>query len=147
VIKHVWSVLCERVITDENTNTISYFTCIERLNVLKLPATVPLITLGVLWEKSGKLDEELSFRLTFVRPDDVKEKLFNELHVVKAIRHRTSLVLNGMLINKYGTYALVLEMKKSNKWVVVSETSFVVVEKEEIVADLKPSKISAKSKK
>jgi hypothetical protein len=52
-----------------------------------------------------------------------------------------------MPINKHGTYVLVLEMKKSNKWVVVSETSFVVVEKEEFVADLKPSAKPAKNKK
>ena len=55
MIKHIWSVLCERISIDQYSNLASYLSCIEGITIKKLPFTFPSLAFGSRWYKVENL--------------------------------------------------------------------------------------------
>ena len=122
MINHIWSILCERVSIDKETNLISYLTCIEEITADKMPAIHQLLVFGSLWQTDQPKKDTLSFRLSLISPLG-KEKILVESdpQLIDKERHRTNIILNGIPLEQVGKYIFKLQMKTEEKWKTVSE--------------------------
>jgi len=122
MIKNVWSVLCERIVIDKDTNLASYLTCIEEITGHQLPAKYPFLSLGSLWQTDEPKKDTLQFKLCLVSPDGSEQKLLETEEVVlEKERHRTNIVLNGIAFKVAGEYCFRVQQRSGGKWITVSE--------------------------
>ncbi|MBI5849315.1 MAG: hypothetical protein HZB31_15445 [Nitrospirae bacterium] len=126
MIKHVWTILCEKIITDQQTNQTSYLTALEGVNTGTFPAAIPYIALGVLWFKDSVDEEPLKFRIILISPNKDEKTLLETEQVLKAGNHRTNIVLNGYPVQAAGTYFFKVQVLKENLWTTASETPLVI---------------------
>ncbi len=125
MLKHIWSILCERIITDKETNLVSYLTIIEALTVSKLPINVPLLAFGSLWISDNEQNNILELRLIMVNPDKSKKEIITTEQVQFATRRfRANIILNNIVFNQSGTHRLQLERKNNGKWEHIVEIPF-----------------------
>lgn len=126
-MKHVWSVLCERVSTDRATNTLSLLTCLEELTVAEVPAAVPNATIGTLWFKESDGPEQLSIRFSVENPEGLLTVLHEgQLEVTKQ-RQRANLAMANFTFKLTGVYFFrVYQEQNTDEWVEVSCTPVVV---------------------
>lgn len=117
MIKHVWSILCERISIDQGTNLVSYLTCVEEITATQLPAVHPLFALGSIWQTDCPGEDILKIRLVRISPDGAKNIIIetNEFRLEKE-RHRTNLILNGISFDQAGKYVFRLESKSKTGW-------------------------------
>jgi hypothetical protein len=134
MIKHIWSILCERIVTDTGTNLASYLTTIEAFTVAQLPTSVPLLAFGSLWLSDNEQENILELRLIMVAPDkSEKEAITTQQIKFPGKRFRANIVLNGWVFNQSGTHGLRLERRNNESWERVVEIPFdinVVVQNE-----------------
>jgi len=122
MIKNVWSVLCERIVIDKDTNLVSYLTCIEEITGHQIPANYPLLSLGSLWQTNEPKKDTLQLKLCLVSPDGSEQKLLETEEVVlEKERHRTNIVLNGITFKEAGEYCFRVQQRSGGKWITVSE--------------------------
>ena len=122
MIKNLWSVLCQTVITDERTNSVSYINAIENVIVSKIPFRFPTISLGTLWTKSTNEDERLKIRIKFVSPsNDEKILIEPDPIVLKLKNHRLNILMDGLLIEKEGLYKFIVENLDGDQWKLANE--------------------------
>jgi hypothetical protein len=62
-----WSLTCRRVITDRELNTVSYIDALEELTVSSVPAQLPDIVVGTVWDRDV-LDEVILVRMRGLDP-------------------------------------------------------------------------------
>jgi len=138
MVKHIWSVLCERASVDQNTNLVSYLTCTEGLTAKKLPAIIQNLALGSRWH--GKPNDKFRLRLLLFRPDRTKKQLLEtEDHVFKDSNHRTFIILDGLPLEQGGDYIFRLEIRTAKDWKVVHDIPLSVIsEDKEQIVDTKP---------
>lgn len=123
MLKHVWTVLCERVTIDKESGLVSYSTCVEAISGAELPAAPPLLALGSRWHNSKKDPAPLDIKLVLVAPDG-KESVLLEVPtqtVGGSSDHRTIFSLNGIGFKAYGVYVFVVQQRIGKKWQVVAE--------------------------
>jgi hypothetical protein len=122
MLKHIYSVLCERIIIDQRTNLASYLNCVEGLSAKKLPAALQNLAFGSRWYKHGKSDEILKFKLSVISPTgDEKQLIESKEQVVQSDNHRTNIILDGLSFEQDGTYIFRLKKQEGEKWNVVHE--------------------------
>jgi hypothetical protein len=121
MFKHVWSVLCERISIDQNTNLVSYLTSTEGFTTESLPIAVLNLAYGTRWYKEGDGEEILRIRLFLVAPDGSEKELITGEQKSKANNHRTNIMLNGLFFEQSGDYMFKLQMQEDDKWVTVHE--------------------------
>ena len=127
MIKHIWSVICERIVVDQTTNLVSYQTCLEGITAAKLPFNLTAFAFGSRWYKDSSDDEKLSFRLTCVTPKGNENLLVQvDDQILSAPSHRTNILLNGLPFEEEGTYYFTLKMKRENKLIKIAEIPFSV---------------------
>lgn len=126
MVKHIWSVLCERISQDQASNLISYLTCIEALVVPGLPVLVQNLALGSRWNRDGDTEETLKFRLLLQLPDQTEQVLISAQATIKEANHRTNFVLNGVIFAQAGEHCFILQTQKDSNWVTVSEVPFYI---------------------
>jgi len=112
----VWAIVCQRIITDQQTNTVSYIDAIEGLQLRKLPGTSPPFSLGTLWER-GDDDEELQIRFRVVRPGGEKggEFVSNPTRLTRP-HHRMNAVIGGLKADKPGRYEIRIDQRRGERW-------------------------------
>jgi hypothetical protein len=117
MIKHIWSILCERISIDQETNLVSYLTCVEEITANKLPAVHPLFAMGSIWHTDCPGEDMLKIRLVCISPDGTRRDLIEtkEFKLDKE-RHRTNLILNGISFDQAGKYMFRLESKSEKGW-------------------------------
>lgn len=122
MIKHIWSILCERISIDKKTNLLSYLTCVEEFTVTQLPVSSPILAFGTLWQTDSPSQEKLIFKLILIMPDGSEKVLFESKDFVfEKERHRTNVILNGLTFDQTGTHIFKMQKKQKNEWETVAE--------------------------
>ena len=123
MVKHIWSVLCERISIDQESKLVSYLSCVEGITAVELPAAINNLAFGSRWYKDGESEEILRFRLMLLSPDGTEQILLDSGdQIITNNNHRTNIILNGFNFEQGGNYTFRLHQKLDKKWVVVNET-------------------------
>ncbi len=132
MIRHIWSVLCERSIVDKETNRISHFMCYESILVDKLPGILPLLTISTYWLNDSKDPSNSKFKLTVVYPDGTKETpVQGEIpELAPFAGHRTILTVTGFKIKHVGTYIFQIFQHIGKRYKKVAELPLIVKQTE-----------------
>lgn len=133
-MKNIWSVIFNRAVVDENTNSISLFDCVEEITVnfskpedVSVPQkNIPInFTIISLWSDNDiSKDRKFEYLLEIIDPQGKKINEFSNFPVIEKgkKRLRTIVQMNGMGITSEGEYTLVVKYKKdSEKFVVASK--------------------------
>lgn len=118
MIQHAWSVLCERAITDKDTNNISLIYCIEQITTIRLPLQFPQITFSTLWYKTDQKDTnpyDLSLKFFVEKPNQEKELIGETRAKIEKPRHRFNFSIGGFLFSHEGTYLFSVEYNLENQ--------------------------------
>ena len=139
---HIWSVFCQRVITDRDTSQVSLIDSIEALTVKmptslteELPQPVGFEVGGVVlsfWTRSDlNIPETGKARVRVLAPDgqlitalDAPEL---EIDLANFRRLRTHVGFPVLPLRGEGRYWIVVEMLEGDKWLGVSKVPFEVV--------------------
>lgn len=125
MIDHIWSVLCERISVDQQSNLQSYLTCIEDITVQQLPARILRISFASRWFKKSDSKNNFSFRLSLVHPGGTEEVLikYNDMKFDPKFENiHLNFILDNLLIKEEGLHTFRLERKRDNDWQMVSKT-------------------------
>ncbi len=126
MIKHIWSILCEKVVTDKDTGVTSYLSAIEAIIVKSVPVTMPFLALGSLWRTDNPAGDNLQFRVSLIHPESKWEKqlVTSEGTLLVTKRYRSNVVMNGSEFVQAGTYMFKVEVCNNGKWEQVAEIPF-----------------------
>ena len=129
MIKHIWSVLCEKSSVDQLSNNISLFDVFEALVVdinpvpnVKSPAgseyNIPVqYQIVTLWTKTDSEDVKSQVRITLVNPDGKEKILVNsELNFPPGKRRMRSInQIQGLPVGKSGDYRFIVSLNQGEK--------------------------------
>lgn len=139
MFKHVWSVLCERVSVDQNTNLVSHLTCVEGVDTVQLPFLLPVLTYASRWYKDDDSEKSLKAKLVLVAPDS-SETTLAEGELKTSLRNqRLNIFFAGLTISQNGIYKFKLLQENEGHYLIVHEMPFGVklVSKESIETKMK----------
>ncbi|MFW6216539.1 MAG: hypothetical protein ACOC3Y_01785 [Desulfohalobiaceae bacterium] len=118
MIRNVWTVLCRDIITDQETNAVSYVRCIEEGSASSLPVSIGPVFLGTLWEKQDQEQIRVGFRIILLTPGQERQTVLQTKPLVlDRLRHRLNFRVNSLHLQEFGTYHLSLECLAGRKWV------------------------------
>ena len=128
----VRSILCKRVITDRDTNDVSYIDCVEQLAPKKLPAPLPRLFLATLW-KPDDTGEAPRLRVVVKGPDgkDVADTEFPPVSIhPEHSSHRININLQGAPVRRYGEHVVRVEVRgeDAKRWRKLAEIPLHIVE-------------------
>ena len=113
MIKHIWSLICQNIIVDRNTNSISYINCLEELTVPPLPVDFSL-SLGIFTHIDPI--EVFKIRIRLKKPDGtIKELIVTEDYKLKTKKNRINFIL-GITFDSSGEYHFLIDIKTDNVW-------------------------------
>lgn len=126
--KLVSAVICERILTDESTNRVSYIDVLDGLTARLLPAGLPRVYVATVWRRSDdEVPEELRVRFRLLPPNSSKPAAE---HITEGIdikrRHRVNLNLQGAQIATTGEYTVAVDYGDGDKWRNASKLPFVI---------------------
>jgi hypothetical protein len=115
--KLLWALICQRVITDQITNSVSYIDVIEEFAVPEAPFPFPPFVVSSLWERESANDS-MHVRIRIVGPDGQVVTSFNteEPVLFPNLRHRINVTLGGGRVTKSGKHSVLIENKRGTKW-------------------------------
>jgi hypothetical protein len=127
MIRNVWSILCKEILTDQETNSVSYVHCIEEGAAFVLPTLLFPISVGTLWEKDTDQDEPFMARVVFVLPSGIEKQLLQ----TKALtfsrqRQRLHFKLEGLPITEFGRHEVRVEIQLNGQWNINSRLPFMI---------------------
>lgn len=127
MIFNMWSIPCMTLITDGETNLVSYVNALEAIKVPQLPVILPLFTIGTMWWRDSDKEEILNIRLRFERPDNSIDTilLVDKFKMVRR-RHRSHLRIGNLQINHGGFHFFLVEQLQGETWKTVSRLPFEV---------------------
>lgn len=133
-MKNIWSVIFNRAVVDENSNSISLFDCVEEITVnfskledMSAPQkNIPVeFTVISLWSDNDiSKDRKFEYLLEIIDPSEKKINEFSNFPVFEKgkKRLRTIVKMKGMGITTEGEYTLVVKYKQdSEKFVVAAK--------------------------
>lgn len=130
--KLMWSLLCERVITDQATNVMSYVDAVEAVGTEKLPARLQRVFLCTVWRRNDE-SEELVVGLHVFAPSGQELVTFKSPAIAFGQERRTRLnfELTGIPLEELGDYKILLEQQvEQDGWTVEAELELEVALKE-----------------
>lgn len=113
-----WALICRRVITDQDTNSVSYIDLVEGLTAAQLPLPLPPIMLATLWRRESHKDV-LQMR---VRVESPKQKNLGSFDIPAEQfpphirRQRVNISLEGLPIEEAGDYWIIIDHKTGDDW-------------------------------
>ena len=116
--KLMWAITCGRVLTDKESNSVSYIGSIEALAAVKLPLPCPLFFIGTLWLREQS-NEPLHSRFSMMDPDGKTIMEFKpdpKKLSEGSLRQRLNIQVGGMQLEKPGPYLIKIEQKLGNGW-------------------------------
>jgi len=125
MIKNTRMVICQSIVTDKETNLVSYLNCLEEVRAIKFPIRLASISLGMLWDKTSKKEITLKVRVNIENPSGIQKQLGEIKNVIKKTRHRLHVVMDGLAIEQEGIYKFFVEYFEGGKW---KKTDFVPLE-------------------
>lgn len=116
MIRHVWTILCNQVIIDKETNLVSYINALEGVNVVELPSTLPTFTISTLW-MTDDLSAILNHRIRIISPSGkaLAERKLDSLPFNKP-RYRINIQVAGVRVEEEGDYHVMVEFKSGRAW-------------------------------
>jgi hypothetical protein len=121
MINHVWSVLCENSILDQDTKLISMINVLEEITIPDLPApdkVLPIVvSLVTLWTRSDiKTPEQGSARYNFTSPGgEVLQSLEQVVDLTKYERLRSRGQFAGLKLPESGLYSFSVECREDEQ--------------------------------
>jgi hypothetical protein len=139
MINHIWSVLCERSILDEDTKLISMINVLEEITIPDEPApdkVLPIVaSLVTLWTRSDiKIPAQGFARYKFTSPSgEVLQSLEQIIDLTKYERLRSRGQFAGLKLPETGLYYFEVEFRENAqvKWKRVTKVPLKVVFKKE----------------
>ncbi|MFH1652852.1 MAG: hypothetical protein ABIE74_02240 [Pseudomonadota bacterium] len=132
MIKHGWSVICERTIIDNTTNNVSLINCIEQVTCSTLPVVLPQFSLcSYFYNSAEKSSNKLTIRMKLKNPDGSDNILAKApLSIdMKKTRQRIKMELSGIMLKQAGIYYFSIEQKNNNSWKTIAELPLELVYK------------------
>lgn len=127
MIRNVWSVLCKTVITDQETNAVSYIHSIEEGSAPSLPTVISPVVVGTLWEKHSEQNEVLLARIVFALPSGMERLLLQTQPLsISQPRQRVHFKLEGISITEFGRHEIRVEARAQDGWHIVSRLPFMI---------------------
>ena len=127
MIRNVWSVLCRDILTDQESNSVTYVRCIEEGAAYNLPVQIGPVFLGTLWEKIDPEPESIQFRVLLIAPSQKSQAVLQTRPIVlDRPRHRLHFRLNALHLTEFGMYALLVEFSQDEKWLTAARLPVVI---------------------
>ncbi len=116
MIRLIWSVLCREILTDRETNSVSYIHAIEEGAAAALPTRIAPISLGTLWEMDTPGPEPFIARVVLGSSSgqDVGLLQTGMLSFTNS-RHRLHFRLQGLPMAEYGRHEIRLDFSQANQ--------------------------------
>ncbi|MFH1601393.1 MAG: hypothetical protein ABIB61_00355 [Candidatus Shapirobacteria bacterium] len=124
MIKHIWSVICQKSLIDKETNNISLIEVLEEVSVnitspgeinkkINIPFKYEVVNY---WMKKGRV-KDVDIRIRLVDPDQKVIKSFiNRLSIPPdKDRMRSRLRILGLELTRSGSYTFWIEIKEEGK--------------------------------
>jgi hypothetical protein len=135
MINHIWSVLCESSIVDQDSKLISLINVLEEITVPDEPAPNKvlqvIVSLATLWARSDLNTPEKGFaRINFTSPaGEVLQSLDQIIDLTKYERLRSRGQFVGLKLPDPGMYFFYVEFRANerSKWNKVAKIPFKVV--------------------
>lgn len=135
MIKHIWSVLCQKSSVDQQSNNVSLFDVFEALEVGINPTTnikpsdnpefnIPIQYQVVsLWSITDAKNNEGEIQVTLINPDGKEKILVNSDLKFPAGKRRMRSInqIQGLPVNKSGDYHFIVELKQEEKFQKVAD--------------------------
>jgi hypothetical protein len=107
--KLIYGLTVQRILTDRETNSVSYIEVVDGFNVPALPVPLPPFLVGTAWEPmEGEVD--LQVRISFMGPDNKVQ------HFQGRNRHRVNVNFTGVPVAVAGEYFVSIEQKRGGNW-------------------------------
>lgn len=113
----LWALTCQRVITDQETNNVSYIDAVEQITVPGLPAIFGAqLCVSSLWKRERD-NERLVVRHRLVSPSGSQVSGFRTEPIeMSKPRHRLNLVLAGFRIEEEGEFQFEIDVDVAGHW-------------------------------
>lgn len=116
--KLLYGLTVQRILTDSETNSVSYIEVVDGFNVPALPVPLPPFLVGTAWEPmEGEID--LQVRISFMGPDNKVIAGPLEVpvqHFQGRNRHRVNVNFTGVPVAIAGEYFVSIEQKRGGNW-------------------------------
>lgn len=125
-IKHIWSVLCEKSVINQDDNNISIHGVLEELSVSltpenetgKLPEKfgIPIsYEIVSMWQRNKNV-ESWKAEIKYIFVDSENEELLSSTQIIEipktSRRHRSRMKITGMPLSKEGDYTFQVKIKE-----------------------------------
>lgn len=114
--RFLWGLICQRVITDQDTNLPSYIDIIEEFGVPKVPYRFPPLTFVSVWRRELD-DEELRLRVRVQCPSGATA-FTHELDLIRMtkLRQRVNFRFGGFSSEETGDFRVTVESHGVDGW-------------------------------
>lgn len=104
MLELLWAVLCRRLIVDERTNLVSYIDAIEGTTFLSLPARIPEISVGLMFQAEVSAERH-SVRISIHDPQAklIAEQILTDVSLATE-RIRVHVQFGGVPVEAPGRY-------------------------------------------
>ena len=132
MIRHVTSLICGKVLTDERTKLPSFIDVLNgaSFSLTGLPSQIPPLTLTSTWFYDSENKKKISFRMGIIAPGTEKKKiLLEQVIVIGGKAGRTANVnveIANLVVEHEGEYLVTVETKRNTRWKLDSEIPFIV---------------------
>lgn len=121
--KLIWGVLCLRLITDQETNNISYIDAVEAIHAPQFPFRLPVMTLGLLWRREEP-NEELRIRFQSIPPGGVASEVLElPSYIIDKDNLRVNIRFGVSDVTQSGNLDLNVEQIVNGNWLNVYKLS------------------------
>lgn len=114
----MWALLCQRVITDRDTNSVSYIDGVESLAAVQLPSPLPPLMIATVWMRKRR-SESLRMRVRVLSPKSeeiVSYEVPTKLDFDDQKRQRVNINIGGLTIAAEGEYEVAIDQYVSKTW-------------------------------
>jgi hypothetical protein len=107
-----WALICSRVITDTDTNSVSYIDAVEAFAVPSFPVPFPPVCVSTLWSRESEGDT-LRVRVRLYDPSGKMIQSFEPNSPIPLVlkRHRLNVIFAGAPIDAPGEFQIVIEQQ------------------------------------
>lgn len=112
-----WALICQRVITDRDSNSVSYIEAVEELTLPALPFPFPPVYVCTLWRRTAPA-EPIRFRILVVAPSGAELTQFSSdvQEERQALRHRVNVLFGGFTVADVGPHTISVEEYRDGDW-------------------------------
>ena len=116
--RHIWTIVCQHTIIDQESNAATYINAIEEFRVPQFPFPSVALTIGTLWRRESQVDQRLEVRVRVLSPSGtVLAEVAPPPNAFRdKSRFRVNAIVGGFALPEPGTYEITVEQKRRDKW-------------------------------